>query len=147
VEYPLVLKSTDDSISKLFDFYTICRDPFLWIKSEHFTKKLIGLLENDYVLFWIISRINLFVKLFICTSAVREVTSQHNKHHHTQSPNISSLTSVFFLLNYFRSHIARCSTKDLHLNYKNYTFVCFSMQVLKPKSIILGFIFSSRIIF
>jgi hypothetical protein len=127
--------------------YLNCSDAFFWIKSEHFTKKLIGLLENDYVLFWIISRINLFVKLFICTSAVREVTGQHNKHHHTQSPNISSLTSVFFLLNYFRRHIARSSTKYLHLNYENYTFVCFSMQVLKPKSIILGFIFSSRMIF
>lgn len=137
----------DDSISKLLKFYTICRNTFFWIKREHFSNKVMSLLEKRNVLFRVISRINFFVQLFICASPVREVASQHHKHHHTQSPDISSLTSVLFLLNNFRSHVARRSTENLHLNKKENTFVCFSIQVLKPKSIILGFIFSSRMIF
>ncbi len=108
---------------------------------------MVRLLECSDILFRVVCGVDFFVKFFISASAIWEVSCQHDKHHDSKSPYISSLPSILSLLNDLWGHVAWCSTEYLHLHIIWLTLVCLSIQVLKPKSMIFGLIFSSRMIF
>jgi hypothetical protein len=81
------------------------------------------LLESSDVLFGIISVVDLFVELVISAALEGEVAHKHDEGHHTQSPNISCLSTILSLLDNLRSHITWSSTKYFHLNKPIFTLV------------------------
>lgn len=117
------------------------------IDSKHSGQKMMGSSNHADIMLRIVCVIDFSVEFFIRTSFVGKVTDKHDKHHDSEGPNISSLSSILLFLDDFRCHIARCSTKDFDLDNNIGTLVPFSMQVLNPKSISLICIYPSIMMF
>ena len=113
-------------------------DPLVGVYLEHSSDKVENVSWKVKLLTGVLSIVDFFVELLVGSAFKWKYSSQSNEGKNSKSPDISGFTSVLLLLNNLGSHVAGSSTKDLDLNNTKYTFLCFSMQVLKPKSIRLG---------
>lgn len=127
--------------------YLSCGDPVTGIDREHPSNQVMSSSHSADLMLWVVSVVDLPIELLICAALVGEVANQHDEHHDPQGPNIGCLTPILLFLHDFWGHIAGRSTENFDLPSNILTFVPFSMQVLKPKSINLSPISPSIIIF
>ena len=129
------------------DDYLGCCNSLIRVNPKHSADQVQNFFGKVKFLTGIISIVDLFVELLVSWTFEGENTCQGNKGQYTKSPNVSRLSSVLLFLNDFRRHVTRSSTEYFNLNKVWSTFLLFSMQVLNPKSIILGDNSSPRITF